>query len=159
MITLALLLALLASPVQALGWQSYQNARFGYVIAVPPGFTGGPEIENGAGRVFRSADGRRRLTVRAGALGSAGFVHELEVNMAADRQHGWKLRDQTTTPNWASYAASKGQRQLVVRIVAACKGTRYALFGFEYPGTEIAAMAPIVSRLIGAFRAGLTCAN
>ena len=88
------------------------NGRFGYVIAVPPGFVGAPESDNGDGRVYRSANGQQKLTVWGGNVVDPGFAGEVKQSMASDGQSGWKLGYQATTPGWASYSGSKGQRIL-----------------------------------------------
>lgn len=52
---------LIASLAAQAGWGRYQNARFGFVIPVPPGLQGGREPDNGGGQAWSSADGRINL--------------------------------------------------------------------------------------------------
>ena len=64
--TLTLLLVSFATAAPGAEWGWYENARFGYVIDLPPGFVGEGEADNGDGQVFNSADGTQLLRVHGG---------------------------------------------------------------------------------------------
>ncbi len=159
-VLLALLLVLVIAPAQAAGWDRYINGRYGYSIDIPPDFIGAPESDNGGGRVYTSAGRTQKLTVWAGrgnVLDDQGFAGEVARSMADDRQRGWNLGYQATTPAWASYSGSKGQRILYVRLISVCQGAQYAEFKLEYPAADIAKMNPIVDRLAPSFKSGANC--
>lgn len=48
------------------GWLLYHNARFGFVVPVPPGMRPLRPPDNGDGQVFVSADGKVQLTASGG---------------------------------------------------------------------------------------------
>ncbi|RYE83786.1 MAG: hypothetical protein EOP19_13070 [Hyphomicrobiales bacterium] len=91
---LILLLILLACPALASEWGRYENARFGYVVAVPPGFSGAPEADNGDGRVFSSHDGTQTLRVFGGTVLEGDFEAEARAAMGLRRRRslGAELR-------------------------------------------------------------------
>lgn len=58
-----LLLLLVCNPTEARDSEQYRNARYGYEVNVPAGFTAHPEAPNGDGRRFCAADGQVELLV------------------------------------------------------------------------------------------------
>ena len=150
---LILLAAILPGPALAApGWQSYLNDRYGYEVLVPPGFDGMGEPDAHDGQVFARADGRARLTVWGGYLVDGTFDDEIASRLDDLKSAGWTITYRATTPGWASYSGTKGQRVLYFREIAGCKNTQYAVFQFEYPATEIRATGPVVDRLVAGLR-------
>lgn len=145
-----LLLALLfATPALAAGWGSYENARFGYAVGVPPDFIGGDEPANGDGLVFTRSDGAQSLRVYGANNMLANF--ELAAGKSAEYYdgQGWNISYQRTTPNWASFSGSKAGKVLYVRMISLCDGTQYATFELQYPKRDMSEMDAVVDRLVG----------
>ena len=146
-----ILIALFATPAFAQDWQQYDNARFGYSIDVPPGFSGQGESENGDGQAF-AADGKPIDLLVWGGQALEGFEAEVAQRMAWDEDEAWNITYQATTPRWASWSAIKGFRILYQRMVLLCDGTSYAAFRVEYSVTDSAEMDPVVERLVQSLR-------
>lgn len=159
-LTLIVAAALAASPVLAADWGQYENARFGYEIAVPPDFNGGGEADNGDGQVFTSKDGTQTLRVYGGNILEDDFEREVGRATAYLDGEGWTISYQRTTPSWASYSGSKQGFVLYVRSIALCEGTQYATFEYQYPTKAIADADPVVEKLVRSLRAteaGASC--
>ena len=150
----ALILAAFTLAARAAGdWSSYLNDRYGYEIAVPPGFVGQGEPDAHDGQVFRSADGNARLTVWGGDLFDAESVED-DVGTRLDgfRRSGWNITYQSMTPDWASWSGTKGARVFYSREIAGCHGDRFAAFELQYPATQIGVMKPVISKLVAGLR-------
>jgi hypothetical protein len=147
-ILIATLLMLLALPAFAADWQSYDNARFGYTLPVPPGFAAeGPEPDNGDGRVFANAQRTQRLTVWGGNVMAADFSAEANAMLNAARADGWRLSSMAATPGWTAWSGERNGIVIHARVIALCKGTQYAAYELTFPRRDIAEMAPILARL------------
>ena len=152
--SLILLALFLCSPAAlAADWGSYDNARFGYAIAVPPGFSGAGEADNGDGQVFESANGTQSLRVWGGNVVADDFEAEVAASMGYARDDGWDLSYERVTPSWASWSGSRNGIILYARMIALCSASQYAAFQLEYPERDLSAMNPVVERLVGSFRA------
>ena len=151
-IVLTVLALLFASPALAQQWGSYENARFGYVIEVPPGYLAAPEAENGDGRVFRSAEGTQLLRVYAGDNMDVDFEASLSAAMEFARAAGWALSYERVTPSWASFSGTRNGLVLYARAISICGGRQYASFELEYPERDISRMNPVVERLVASLR-------
>jgi hypothetical protein len=149
----ALLFALVPAAVLAADWGHYANSRFGYEIAVPPGFSGQGESGNGDGQVFVSDRGTEELRVFGGYLTSGDFSSEMAMRQQQDIADGWAITYEASTPKWVSYSGTKAGFILHVRAIARC-GDRYALFRLRYSKRDAAALDPVVSRLVGSLRSG-----
>jgi hypothetical protein len=153
-----LLLALLAvPPAWAQSWESYANARFGYAIAVPPGFLGVGEAANGDGQRFRSRDGTQSLAVWGGHSLDGGFEPNVATALRAAADSGWTLSYERVTPRWASWSGSRNGIVLYTRHIALCDGARYAAFELTYPQRDLARMDAVVERLVGSLRGSGDC--
>lgn len=140
-----LVLILVAAPALAAGWDRYENARFGYVIDVPPDFTGNGESANGDGQGFQNLSRGQGLVVWGGhALD--GFEGEVAAGLELLVQDGWNPGQQTVTPSWASVSAVKGQRIRHLRMIALC-GDSFAGYALDYMATDATAMAPLLVRM------------
>lgn len=149
-----LLLCLFAVPVLGAEWSRYANARFGYGIDVPPGFSAAPEADNGDGASFAPADGAERLTVWGGSVTEPDFEAEVAQRIAWTEADGWAITYRAVTPRWASYSGTRAGRVLYARLVAACGGTEFAAFTLEYGIAELARFDPVVARLVRSLKPG-----
>lgn len=139
------ILIALASPALAEEWRSYENARFGYAIDVPPGFEWGREADNGDGRSFR--DGATKLAVWGGDIVEGDFEQAVAAARGFASAEGWSISYEATTPSWASYSGSQAKRILYQRMIALCDG-QYAAFRLEYSTIDIGKLEPVVERLV-----------
>jgi hypothetical protein len=153
LIALVTLVAFSISPALAADWGHYENARFGYEIAVPPNFNGSGEADNGDGQLFTSGDGTQILRVYGGNILEDDF--ELEVGRATEYLdgEGWAISYQRTTPSWASYSGSRQGFVMYVRTIALCEGTQFATFEYQYPQSAMKAADPVVEKLVRSLRA------
>ena len=158
---LALGAALLPSLALAASAERYGNARFGYWLTIPAGFVCGEESDNGDGKSCRSKDGTARLAVWGGytdTVAGDGFEGEVAFEMASDKKDGLKITYQATTPTWASYSGTKNGRIVYVRMISGCRDTQYAAFQLEYPPNKVAAMNPVIDKLVPSLQQR-TCSN
>lgn len=140
-----LVFALLITPALADDWGGYENARFGYAIDVPPGFTWGKEADNGDGRSFR--DGATKLAVWGGYVVEPSFESDVATAIGFAADDGWTINYQSVTPSWASYSGTQGKRVLYQRMITLCDGA-YAAFRLEYSAVDIGRLEPVVNRLV-----------
>lgn len=148
-ILLALLsLVTLIPAVLAGEWNHYQNARFGYDIAVPPSFTGKGEAANGDGQVFTSRNGRETLRVWGSNIAIDDFSAATLAAIETARAAGVKVTYEATTPTWASYSGIRSGTVVYVRMIALCSGTQYAAFALEYPKQDMAKFDMVVDKLV-----------
>lgn len=148
---LLILFALLTTPALAQGWQTYDNARFGYSIDIPPAFSGQGESDNGDGQAF-AAEGKPIDLLVWGGYALEGFDAEIAQRMVWDTEEAWNITYQATTPRWASWSAIKGFRIVYQRMVLLCDGSSYAAFRAEYSVTDSAEMDPVIERLVRSLR-------
>jgi hypothetical protein len=132
---LAAVAVLHIATVQAAEWQNYANARFGYSIDVPPGFSLVGPSDRGDGASFRSADGRSTLVIW-GDPAPQGFQADFNAAANAERRDGWQVLQQTATPGWALLVSAKGPLMRDSAFAPACDGTAVAGFQFTYPTDE-----------------------
>lgn len=150
---LAALFIACAGPAFAGEWSQYANARFGYVVDVPPDFGGGGEAVNGDGQVFSSTDGTQLLRVYGGNNIEPSFEASVNAAMGYARDAGWALTYERVTPSWASYSGLRNGMVLYARAIALCDGSQFASFELEYPERAIGGMHDVVERLVKSLRA------
>jgi hypothetical protein len=150
---------LIATPVLAAPWGSYENARFGYILDIPPGYEGEGEADNGDGQIFTPASGTQLLRVYGGnALD--GFEETVKTAMGYARDDGWNLSYERVTPRWASFSGTKNGMIVYARAISLCGGDQYASFELQYPKRDLEKMNPVVERLVASFEAtgdGASC--
>lgn len=142
-----LLLALLLLPTAALAedWEPYANARFGFVVDIPPGFTLEREADNGDGRTY--SRGAATLAVWGNYLMAGDFAEDVAYRRATYQKEGWDLSYDRRTAGWASLSGTRGETILYHRTVALCDDT-LASFVLEYPETMKGEISPLVGRLV-----------
>jgi hypothetical protein len=135
----------------AADWGTYANARFGYVIDVPPGFSEIAEAENGDGGTSRSSDSKAELRIWGGYTTEGDFGDEVRWRIEQDVSDGWSVSYRKAKADWASWSGVKGDRVVYQRAIVACDGA-VAYFRLEYGGDQKKAYNPIVSRLVKSLR-------
>lgn len=153
-------LVLLAGPALAAG-EHYGNARFGYWITIPAGFTCGPEADDGDGKSCRSTDGATELSFwggYAGVVNNDGFAGEVAFDMDADRKDGLAITYEKVTPGWAVWSGTRRGLIIYERMIAGCGGSQYAAFQVSYPPAKRDAMKPVIVGLTASLRQA-TCGD
>lgn len=135
------------SVVSAAGWTHYFNARFGYGIDIPPGFSEVREADNSDGGVSRSADGAAELRVWGAYLVDGDFKSDVAERVRSDAGDGWTISYDRRTARNASWSGSKGPRILYMRAAKGCDDSA-AYFQIIYDRSELKAYDKIVKRLV-----------
>jgi hypothetical protein len=148
---LALLIALfLASPALAQFWGHYENARFGYALDIPPGFSGSGESDKGDGQLFFNVAAEQMMSVRGKELAGT-FEGEAAAASAALRSQGWTITEQSTTADWATITATRDHRLTYERTILLCDGARYATVSVEFHIRDAVAMDGVLQGLARSF--------
>jgi hypothetical protein len=137
---------------QADSWSRYENARFGYGIDIPPGFSEVAEAQNGDGGVSASADGTAELRIWGGYLVVGDFKSDIDDSVRSDQAEGWAISYDRRKADSASWSGSRGDRIIYVRAVKACDDSAVH-FRLEYDRGDLDAFDAIVSRLVRSLRA------
>lgn len=153
LIALLALAAIATAPALAQDWGSYGNARFGYELAIPPGFSGYGESDNGDGQVFDRPELAQVLMAWGSMMVEEDFEAEVASRMQNAQDDGWNLAAQTVTPRWASFSGVLGQRMFDTHMIQLCDGASYAVWTAEYSAVNAADMRPVIERLVESFRA------
>lgn len=155
LLVLTIIVFSLILPVFAreIGWGRYENARFGYVAGIPPGFSAYGESDNGDGQVFDQRAKRQVLTVWGSHILEASFEAEVAARIAYAEEDGWHLAAQTVTPRWANFSGVLGQRMFDARMILLCDGTSYAAMTVEYSVIHSGEMKDRLPQLEDMFRA------
>lgn len=140
-------------PAFAQAWTTYGNARFGYFVDIPPGFSKIAEADNGDGGRAQAAEGKAELAVWGSRLTERKFGPEMAWRADQDRADGWTVSYQKEQPQWAVWSGAKGDRIFYARAIKACGGAA-AFFRLEYEKTTAKAYDPIVARLSKSLRSG-----
>jgi hypothetical protein len=146
----AVILLALAGPIGAAEWSPYSNARFGYVIDIPPDFLANGEAANGDGEAF--ATPTARLAVFGQFLMTPSIEDEARARAAQATEDDWGITYQMSTPHAASYSGKRGSRILYVRMIALCDGAAFGAFELDYSMVDRAQFDAIISRLVRGFK-------
>ena len=150
-IVLIALLICLAIPAFAQSGERYENARYGYLIDIPPGFVGMGESANGDGQAYAIEGRPTELAVWGGTL-LGGFERTVDQRMGWDEDEGWAITYQVITPRWASYSATKNGQILYQRMILLCDGASYAAFRIHYSVSDSANMSLAIETMVTALR-------
>ncbi len=139
----------LPSPSLA-GWSSYANARYGYTVYYPAGWTAGPEADNSDGLVL-TGDPTVTLTVYGtNATDTIANVHQQAINSA--KGLGVVVTYQTSTPNRSVVSGTKGDT--VYYSSAWCGKGSCNYLVFWYPTADKSTMDPLVTTITQRFSPG-----
>lgn len=148
------ILCLLALPATAASWHSYSNARFGYAVAVPPGFQKADVGKRNADAVFKStAEGT--LSVWGMKVPGGDFRQAVAALMSNVQHQNWSL-DQGGSAfdkNWFIFSATRGGEKLYEKAIALCGGHAVAGISLEYPAAEKSRVWPLLDKLGRSVRA------
>ena len=136
-----------------LGWGRYENARFGYIAGIPPGFSGYGESDNGDGQIFDQRAKGQVLSFWGGVLSEADFEAEVAARLGYAERDGWNIAAQTVTPRWANFSGVLGQRMFDTRMILLCDGTSYAAMTVQYSVIHAGEMKDRFGQLEDMFRA------
>lgn len=153
---LFLLFFALPAAAFAQGWEPYVNARFGFAVDVPPGFTLVQEADNGDGRTY--ANGEAKLSVWANHLVIGSFADEVASRRMAYLREGWDLSYERQAAGWASLSGTLVDSILYHRIIALCDEAA-ASFVLEYPQSMKAEMSPLIGKLVKSLRPAEGCTS
>ena len=145
-------LAMASGPATAAEWGQYDNARFGYWIDIPPGFSTVTEADNGEGGISQSSDGSAELRVWGRHIVLADdFQAEATSGIDKDVKSGWNITYQKQQSDWVSWSGTKDGRTFYQRAIPACDNA-IAFFRLEYDDNQKAAFDPVVERLATSLR-------
>lgn len=153
---LFLLMLLFPAAASAQTWEPYANARFGFAVDVPPGFTLVQEAGNGDGRTY--AKGEAKLLIWAHYLTTGPFEEEVASRRKSYQQEGWDLSYDRQTAGWASLSGTLIDSILYHRMIALCDDA-VASFVLEYPQSMKAEMSPFVGKLVKSLRPAEGCTS
>lgn len=148
--TIILVAASFALLALADGWSVYGNARFAYLMPLPPGFSAIEEADNGDGGASRSADGTATLAVWGTNLLDTPFETEVAERMAGDAADGWNISYRQGNGAGASWSGTRDGRVLYTRAVPLCADAA-AFFRLEYGEGEKEAYDAVVARMVKEF--------
>ena len=151
---LLILLLLLPAAAFAQSPETYVNARMGFAVEIPPGFTLMQEADSGDGRTY--AKGEARLLVWGNLLDGGLFEDEVATRRMAYLREGWDIGYNREEAGWASLSGTLAGSILYHRIIALCDDAA-ASFVLEYPKSMKKEMAPLIGRLVKSLRPASGC--
>ena len=151
---LLILLLLLPAAAFAQSPETYVNARMGFAVEIPPGFTLMQEADSGDGRTY--AKGEARLLIWGNLLDGGLFEDEVATRRMAYLREGWDIGYNREEAGWASLSGTLAGSILYHRIIALCDDAA-ASFVLEYPKSMKKEMAPLIGRLVKSLRPASGC--
>ena len=151
---LLILLLLLPTAAFAQSSETYVNARLGFAVEIPPGFTLMQEADSGDGRTY--AKGKARLLVWGNRLAGGLFEDEVATRRMAYLREGWDIGYDRQEAGWASLSGTLAGSILYHRIIALCDDAA-ASFVLEYPRSMKKEMSPLVGKLVKSLRPASGC--
>jgi hypothetical protein len=142
-----------SSLANASDWGRYGNARFNYLIDIPPSFSKVQESDSGDGGVSSSANGGAELSVWGSDLGERSFADEIRWRADQDRSEGWTISYQKQFARSAVWSGRKGNRVFYARGIPVCDGAA-AYFRLEYNQQQTTVFDSVISRLGKSLRSG-----
>ena len=155
---LTALLLFSAAPALATDWWSYDNARFGYTIELPPEFRLSARSDNGDGLTLTPTDQSARLLVFGTNILDGDFSTEANTRVALAKNDGWQISYTKSTSRGISFSGTKQGRIVYVRGVALCNGAA-AFFQMDYPKTDMQRFDAVVMRLVRTLHSTIKCAT
>jgi hypothetical protein len=149
--TLAMI-ALVGAAFPAESWGRYINARYGYGVDIPAGFSPVHEADNGDGGVSRSADGQSQLSVWGANLLLDPLSTDVKSRIESAAGEGWKVSYKKVTDRWASWSGERDGRIFYARAIILCHDDQAGFFQLEYPAELREDFDAIVKRLVKGFK-------
>ncbi len=129
--------------------REYVNNRFGFTIAVPPGFEASDPPMNGDGIRYTSADGMAKLTMygsNAGGVTIKEYYDDLATGLGVEPTYS-KLAD-----NWFVLSGQKGETIFYTKVFVGSGSLN--TFTFEYPAKRADQYRSMIDQLVHSFRHG-----
>lgn len=127
----------------------YVNNRFGFTIAVPPGFEASEPPTNGDGIHYTSPDGRSRLTMygsNASGMTIKEYYEELATGLGVEPTYS-RLAD-----NWFVLSGQKGDTIFYTKVFVGSGSLN--TFTFEYPAEQADQYRSMTDQLARSFKHG-----
>lgn len=134
-------------------WGRYVNARYGYGVDVPPGFSKVREADNGDGGTSRSADGQSQLAVWGSNLLMESLSSDVVDRIESAEQDDWQVSYRKVTDRWASWSGERAGRIFYARAVLLCHDDQAGFFQIEYPADQREAFDAAVNKMVKGFKA------
>jgi hypothetical protein len=135
----------------AIGWSTYENARFGFRGAVPSGLSAYVESGSGVGQIFGHPSSMQVLSYFGETLDGRDFGDAVETTLADLEQEGWTLSYQAVTPDWAEITAQTQAERMQVRMILLCDRESFATMALQYSVAQAADIKGVVDELEGRF--------
>jgi hypothetical protein len=146
------LIALATAALSAEAWGRYINARYGFGVDIPAGFSPVHEADNGDGGVSRSADRQSQLSVWGANLLLEPLSSDVRGRVESAMQEGWEVSYKKITNRWASWSGERSGRIFYARAILLCHDDQAGFFRIEYPAALREDFDAIVKRLAKGFK-------
>ena len=90
-----------------------------------------------------------KLSIYGSLIVEGDFESTVRQAIEWNKDDGWAITYEASTPSWASWSGKKGSRVLYVRAIRMCDGGIYGAFELEYSEADLRAYDPVVDRLVG----------
>lgn len=151
-ILLFCLFAVFSAPALGQEWSTYANARFGYEGAVPPGFMGNGESDNGDGEAFTSDRDQQALYYWGNVLLEDNLAEAVRASIGYAERDGSAITSQTIETETATFTGVMRERMFYNRFILLCDGESMASFSITYMPQEASTMEPVIQRLVKSFK-------
>lgn len=138
------------------GWSRYQNARYGYSVDLPPGFSTVREADNSDGGTARSAQGNATLAVWGTNLLVDSFKSDVNGRIESASSEGWEIGYKSVKTKGASWSGTKDERIFYAHGAPGCDG-QAAYFQLEYDASAKDDFDAIIRRMVKSFSAKGEC--
>ena len=144
-----LILLMFVSPVWAMEWQNYVNARFGTKADIPAHFVADPPPSNGDGRSFRDPNRVGEIAVYASYnVLSDSLSGYRDYLIDSYRKEGWELTYMPQGDQWFVLSGIRAEDILYLRVEhgAGCGAELLHHMMFTYPQGDKLHWDPIVNQ-------------
>lgn len=127
----------------------YVNNRFGFTIAVPPGFESSEPPTNGDGILYTSPDGRAKLTIygsNASGITIKEYYDELATGLGVEPTYS------RLAGNWFVLSGQKGDSIFYTKVFVGSGSLN--TFTFEYPAEQAGQYRAVTDQLARSFKHG-----